>query len=428
MQVKKKKISKGVKKTMKLNTEIIKSRKYANDSEGALNPNYYVKAQMRTGTWHLGKIIECKLIAGFVDNGSVKKTDNSYDYYIHYEEFDRRMDEWVNRKKIIPTNQFIEGDVPKKGEKGVHEDDEHEGLDHQSRLFHEEATKQKTISSIHFGQHKTETWYYSPYPEPYHDIDTQFICEFCQAFYVSDDELKAHEQKCDLTHPPGNEIYRDTTRNLAFFEIDGYKNYTYCENLCYLSKLFLDHKLLMYTIEPFLFYVLCEVDEKGAHIVGYFSKNKDFSEGNNLSCILTLPFQQRKGYGKQQISLSYELSIIEGKVGSPERPLSDQGRLSYLSWWTQRIIDYIKNEAKENYSIDDISKDTGIKTSDIIDSLERVKLIKKHGNQSYICTDTNILDNVYKSMGRPSIEIDISKLHWWPFKIRYYDQESMSQK
>ena len=45
----------------------------------------------------------------------------------------------------------------------------------------------------------------------------------------------------------------------------------------------------MYTIEPFLFYILCEVDDKGAHIVGYFSKNKDFTEGNNLSCILTLP-------------------------------------------------------------------------------------------------------------------------------------------
>jgi len=39
-------------------------------------------------------------------------------------------------------------------------------------------------------------------------------------------------------------------------------------------------------------------DEKGAHIVGYFSKEKDSAQGYNLACILTLPQYQRKGYGK----------------------------------------------------------------------------------------------------------------------------------
>ena len=30
------------------------------------------------------------------------------------------------------------------------------------------------------------------------------------------------------------------------------------------------------------------------HIVGYFSKEKNSAEGNNLACILTLPAYQRK--------------------------------------------------------------------------------------------------------------------------------------
>lgn len=53
----------------------------------------------------------------------------------------------------------------------------------------------------------------------------------------------------------------------------------------------------------FLFYILCEIEDNEYHITGYFSKPKDTV--NNLSCILTLPFHQRKGYGKFLITFSY---------------------------------------------------------------------------------------------------------------------------
>lgn len=98
------------------------------------------------------------------------------------------------------------------------------------------------------------------------------------------------------------------------YEVDGKKEQQYCQNLCYLAKLFLDHKTLWNDVDLFLFYVLCEVDHRGVHIVGYFSKEKSSEEGYNLACILTLPAYQRKGYGKFLISMSYELSKIEGKV------------------------------------------------------------------------------------------------------------------
>lgn len=46
----------------------------------------------------------------------------------------------------------------------------------------------------------------------------------------------------------------------------------YCQNLCLMAKLFLDHKTLYFDVEPFMFYILTEVDRFGCHLVGYFSK------------------------------------------------------------------------------------------------------------------------------------------------------------
>lgn len=178
--------------------------------------------------------------------------------------------------------------------------------------------------------------------------------------------------KCPAKHPPGDEVYRDGS--LSFFEVDGRKNPVYCQNLCLLAKLFLGSKTLYYDVEPFLFYVMTENDEFGCHFVGYFSKEKRPSSLNNVSCILVLPIHQRRGFGHLLIDFSYLLTRVEEKTGSPEKPLSDMGLVSYRSYW-RLLMCYRLLDEKAPISIDDISQRTGMTADDIVCALEGLRAL-----------------------------------------------------
>ena len=67
---------------------------------------------------------------------------------------------------------------------------------------------------------------------------------------------------------------------------------------------------ISYDVEPFLFYVITEMDEDGAHFVGYFSKEKLSPKNYNVSCIMTLPVRQRQGWGSLLIDFSKSHPVI----------------------------------------------------------------------------------------------------------------------
>merc|ERR1719412_1114942 len=260
---------------------------------------------------------------------------------------------------------------------------------------HDDAvTRMKNVELIELGRHRIKPWYFSPYPIELVTLPCIYICEFCLKYVKSRVCLERHLTKCNLKHPPGNEIYRKNT--ISVFEIDGRKNKVYAQNLCLLAKLFLDHKTLYYDTDPFLFYVMCEYDDVGFHIVGYFSKEKESSEDYNVACILTLPPYQRKGFGKLLIEFSYILSKFEGKTGSPEKPLSDLGLLSYRSYWTHAILDVLlehqaskKGAIDENsppqITINEICEQTAVKKEDVISTLQTLNLINYYRGQ-YVLT------------------------------------------
>ena len=269
---------------------------------------------------------------------------------------------------------------------------------------------------LQLGRNKISPWYFSPYPAELVSQPCIYLCEFCLEYCKSNTCLKRHLTKCNLKHPPGNEIYR--SNSLSFFEIDGRKNKKYAQNLCLLAKCFLDHKTLYYDTDPFLFYVLTECDDRGHHIVGYFSKEKESSEDYNVACILTLPPYQRKGYGKLLIEFSYELSKNEGKTGSPEKPLSDLGLLSYRSYWAETILEILinlkpgENNERPLITINELSEMTSIKKEDVISTLQYLNLINYYKGQYIITLTNDILSAYQKVIEKKKLKIDHKCLSW----------------
>ena len=302
--------------------------------------------------------------------------------------------------------------------------DEHEGMDEDSLREHEEVTKVKNVGSIVIGCYSIETWYFSPYPKEIIGQYTEklYLCEYTFSFFTTKAALLHFQQSKCLKyqcppHPPGNEIYRDG--NLSMFEVDGSEAHSYCQNLCYMAKLFLDHKTLYYDVDPFLFYVLCEVDDMGAHPVGYYSKEKYSEVGYNLACILTFPCHQRKGYGRFLIAFSYLLSRREEKVGSPEKPMSDLGQAAYIPFWKTAIVDYLR-KAEENkvdeVSIMKISVDTSIMAEDVIFSLNQLGLLKILNGTYFIDADSKeIAELAKKHPVKKSMIMHDEKLSWTPY-------------
>ncbi|CAE7121396.1 unnamed protein product [Rhizoctonia solani] len=231
------------------------------------------------------------------------------------------------------------------------------------------------IKTIRFGQFDIDTWYDAPFPEEFSNIPEGrlWMCEFCLKYMKSGFQAGRHKMKCKVRCPPGDEIYRDG--QISVFEVDGRKNKIYCQNLCLLSKMFLDHKSLFYDVEPFLFYVMTLVDDDGgARFVGYFSKEKSSPKDYNVSCIMTLPVRQRQGWGNLLIDFSYLLSKKEGRTGTPERPLSALGALSYKNYWKLTIMLFL-HKAQGRIRIRDIVAATSITPEDVFETLRENKLI-----------------------------------------------------
>ena len=128
-----------------------------------------------------------------------------------------------------------------------------------------------------------------------------------------------------------------------------------------------------------------------------------------------MPFAQRGGYGKLLIEMSYALSMIEKKPGGPERPLSDLGHRTYVTFWSRRVVNVLLalDEKKEEITIKEIRESTGMTEDDIEYTLKHQKILIE-GNLN---CDREFLHNILKLAGRPGRKVDIDRIRWKPYEI-----------
>lgn len=234
------------------------------------------------------------------------------------------------------------------------------------------------IRHVFLGDKELAPLHLSPYPEEYTKSSRLYICKSCLSYFATSFVFGRHSTKCKVRLPPGRLVYHDS-ENLSIFEVSGIENKTYCQNLCLLSKMFLEHKTLYYDVESFLFYILGFVDPQSLEfsICGYFSKEMYRDAKNNLSCIVVLPCYQGMGLGSLLIDFSYVLSRQEKPpyTAGPEQPLSEQGDKAYMRFWMDSLV--LRALGNEPFRPSEagflqISNATGIPTPSIASAYERL--------------------------------------------------------
>eukprot|EP00760_Papus_ankaliazontas_P034606 PhM_4_TR7287/c0_g1_i1/m.35406/K11308/MYST1, MOF, KAT8; histone acetyltransferase MYST1 len=321
--------------------------------------------------------------------------------------------------------------------------------------------KAKNISKVHLGAWTLEPWYFTPYqrlvavcnttdslaasddPPPVWGqavfssfLPEVYVCEFCLNVFTTQTELYVfHTAKCLRRCPPGTEIYRDVKNQVLVFEVDGAVQPRYCERLCLLSRMFLEHKCVDWDTSPFIFYVLCQYDDAGCHIVGYFSKEKNSPDGYNLACILVLPPYQSRGFGRVLIELSYCISKRHGVWGTPERPLSDLGLRTYQSYWKDILMDVVLMRDAQgcvDVSVEEMIQDTGMTPRDVVETLRLLGALDKSGNARLHITPTMRRDHISRKAYRKIRERDMNHVLFDPHLLRYdpalYEMKDLTER
>lgn len=117
------------------------------------------------------------------------------------------------------------------------------------------------------------------------------------------------------------------------------------------------------------------------------------------------------------ISFAYQLSRLEGRPGTAERPLSDLGAVSFRSYWQRAVLDCLRQHPRGDVSVQDISEATMMTPQDVTDTLKQLGLLQYWKGTHYINASAKLVDEYWRQVAtQRSLEVDPRHLHWQPLQ------------
>lgn len=80
------------------------------------------------------------------------------------------------------------------------------------------------------------------------------------------------------------------------------------------------------------------------------------------------------------MGISYELSRLEDRIGGPEKPLSELGRIGYLKFWQARVANAILGtKNKTTLSVEEVAEACWMLPEDVISTLKEMDILRTKG-------------------------------------------------
>lgn len=141
---------------------------------------------------------------------------------------------------------------------------------------------------------------------------------------------------------------------------------------------------------------------------------------------MILPQYQNYGYGRFLIEFSYLLSKEEKSLGTPEKPLSELGKISYLNYWKYKIVNLVNDKHSQSIyeiSIKDISDETSMTPADILYALNQWKIIKPRAGEKEDSIHVSKKD--IEKVKRPRLKVEPKNLRWTKYLSPYQPREKL---
>ena len=113
------------------------------------------------------------------------------------------------------------------------------------------------------------------------------------------------------------------------------------------------------------------------------------------------------------ISLSYALNRREGKLGSPEKPLSDLGKLSYRSYWAWIVLNALR-DYDGSCTIREVAQNSGVAVEDVVSTLHRLDMLRDWKGQLLVRADRDDIAAKIAATRRPPRLCDDALVDWSP--------------